>query len=156
MANIFKANDVVLAAVEVERRGKAFYDYLVSVTTDPRTKELFEYLAAEEVKHEAIFQALYDRLGKVQLPAWSNEPEYLTYLNALIDTHALFAYGDLSNVKAQVKTREDALRIAMGFEKDSILFFVEMKEFVPESEKKFVEQCAEEERRHLRQLAGMR
>ncbi|PID73845.1 MAG: rubrerythrin [Desulfobacterales bacterium] len=156
MASIFKAADVALAAMEVEQRGKAFYDHLVEVSEDPRTKELFAYLAEEEVAHENTFREMYDRIKDVAMPAWCNEEEFLNYLRSLIDTHTLFVYGDLEVVKEKVKTREDAMRLAMSFEKDSILFFKEMKDFVPESEKKHVEECIEEERSHLRKLTGMR
>jgi rubrerythrin len=43
----------------------------------------------------------------------------------------------------------------MGFEKDTILFFVEMQEFVPEGEKKYIKACIDEERSHLRMLSAM-
>jgi len=52
-------------------------------------------------------------------------------------------------------TPTEAIETAMGFEKDTILFFVEMLEFVPESEKKHVKACIDEERSHLRLLASM-
>jgi rubrerythrin len=52
----------------------------------------------------------------------------------------------------QVQTEQEALKLAMSFERDSILFFKEMKDFVPEGEKKFVDQCIEEERKHLIRL----
>ena len=44
---------------------------------------------------------------------------------------------------------------AMGFEKDTIMFFLEMREFVPEGERKYIQACIDEERTHLRLLAGM-
>jgi len=155
MADLFKANDVVLAAVEIEKRGEKFYMNLVEQAEDSATRKVFEHLAREEVKHKALFEKLYERLGKVELPAWSNEAEFLSYLNALVDSHPLFRYGDIDEMKEQIKTRKDAIRMAMGFEKESILFFMEMREFVPESEKKFVAQCIDEERSHLRQLNEM-
>jgi rubrerythrin len=43
----------------------------------------------------------------------------------------------------------------MGFEKDTIVFFKEMQEFVPEGDRDAVQACVEEERRHLRMLAGL-
>lgn len=155
MADLFKANDVVLAAIEVETRGERFYNYLVEQAEDEKIRKVYEHLSREEVKHKALFEQLYERIGKVDLPAWSNAQEYLTYLNALIDSHTLFRYKDLDEVKEKISSRKDALQLAIQFEKDSILFFMEMRDFVPESEKTFVTQCIEEEKSHMRQLTEM-
>ncbi len=155
MADLFKANDVVLAAIEIEKRGEKFYLYLVDQAEDANIRKAFEHLAREEVKHKVLFEELYTRLGKATLPAHSNEEEFFTYLNALIDSHPLFRYKDLEEMKEHIGTRKDALQMAIQFEKESILFFMEMRDFVPESEKKFITQCIEEERDHLRQLTEM-
>lgn len=155
MADLFKANDVVLAAIEVETRGEKFYQYLVEQAEDEKIRKVYEHLAREEVKHKALFEELYTRLGKVDLPAWSNAKEYQTYLNALIDSHTLFRYKDLDEIKEKIGSRKDALQLAIQFEKDSILFFMEMREFVPEKEKTYVTKCIEEEKTHMRQLNEM-
>jgi len=75
-------------------------------------------------------------------------------MNALIDTHPLFRKSD-SDLMENVKSRGDALLKAMAFEKESILFFMEMREMIPEREKKFITECIDEEREHLRQLNEM-
>jgi rubrerythrin len=155
MADLFKANDVVLAAIEIEKRGEKFYLHLADQAEDSKIRKAFEHLAREEVKHKAMFEGLYTRLGKATLPARSDEQEFLTYLNALIDSHPLFRFKDLEEMKEQIVSRKGALQMAIQFEKESILFFMEMRDFVPESEKKFINQCVEEERDHLRQLTEM-
>jgi rubrerythrin len=154
MANLFKANDAALAAVEIETRGEKFYRQLAEKADDAGTRRLFEHLADEETTHKAHFKALYERLGNVSLPAGSNEAEFSTYMNALIDTHTLFRESDTALME-NVKSRKDAILKAMIFEKESILFFMEMREMVPEREKKFIDECIEEERIHLRQLNEM-
>ncbi len=155
MADLFKANDVVLAAIEIEKRGEKFYLHLVDQAEDAKIRKTFEHLAREEVKHKVLFEDLYTRLGQATLPARSNEEEFLTYLNALIDSHPLFRFKDLEDMKEHISTRTGALQMAIQFEKESILFFMEMRDFVPESEKKFITQCIDEERDHLRQLTEM-
>jgi rubrerythrin len=155
MAGIFKATDILLAAQEVETRGEVFYNRLVETTTDPKLKDLFIFLAKEETKHREIFAKLYERVGQVELPAWAEEDEYVDYLKFLLDSHTLFRLGDVDRLKQFMGTSEEAIETAMGFEKDTILFFVEMHEFVPEGEKKYVKACIDEERSHLRMLAAM-
>ena len=155
MAGIFKATDILLAAQEVETRGEVFYNRLVETTTEPKLKDLFSFLAGEETKHREIFAKLYERVGEVELPAWAEEDEYVDYLKFLLDSHTLFRLGDVDNQRQFMGTAEEAIETAMGFEKDTILFFVEMQEFVPEGEKKYIKACIDEERSHLRLLASM-
>ena len=155
MAGIFKATDILLAAQEVETRGEVFYNRLVETTTDPKLKDLFTFLAKEETKHREIFAKLYERVGEVELPAWAEEDEYVDYLKFLLDSHTLFRLGDVDHLRRFMGTSKEAIETAMGFEKDTILFFVEMYEFVPEGEKKYIKACIDEERSHLRLLASM-
>ena len=155
MAGIFKATDILLAAQEVETRGEVFYNRLVETTTDAKLKDMFVFLAKEETKHKEIFRKLHERLGEIELPAWAEEDEYVDYLKFLLDSHTLFRLGDLDHLKNFMGSPEDAIETAMGFEKDTILFFVEMQEFVPEGEKKYIKSCIDEERSHLRLLASM-
>ena len=52
----------------------------------------------------------------------------------------------------KVNSDAEALQIAMGAEKDSILFYVEVRDLVRRSERKLVGKIIEEEKSHLRQL----
>lgn len=155
MAGIFKAADVLLAAQEVETRGEVFYNRLVETTTDKKLSDLFRFLAKEESRHREIFRKLHEKVGDVELPAWAEEDEYVDYLKYLLDSHTLFRLGDVDHLKNYMGTPQDAIGTAMGFEKDTIMFFLEMLEFVPEGEKEHVKACIDEERAHLRLLAGM-
>lgn len=154
MAVFFQAAEIAEAAVSIEQKGQTFYTRAAQAAKNPDAKDFFLFFAKEEARHEDIFQQLKDRLGKIELPAWSTSEEYSTYLQALIDSHSIFS-PDLEKRLAEAGSEAEAIRLAMGFEKDTILFFMEMRELVPDSEKKFVLQCIEEERSHLRQLAKM-
>lgn len=155
MAEFFKASDVVGAAVEMERRGQAAYRQTAKATTDAKVKRLFENLAVEEARHEEMFKAMAERIGPAELPAWSSMEEYSAYLGALLDSHALFSPGFTDSLAAASTNLDDAVRQAMRLEKDSMLFFQEMLYLVPGSEHPLIQECIEEERRHLRQLAAM-
>ena len=123
MAGIFKANEVVNAAVEIEKKGEAFYRRLAGGAKNREMREGFEYLAAEEVKHRELFQSILERLGPIELPAWSQEEEYNEYLNALIDTHFLFTSDWGEGLLSRVSNKREAIMLAMTFEKESIKFF---------------------------------
>eukprot|EP00831_Metopus_contortus_P018636 TRINITY_DN17960_c0_g1_i1.p2 TRINITY_DN17960_c0_g1~~TRINITY_DN17960_c0_g1_i1.p2 ORF type:complete len:299 (-),score=52.20 TRINITY_DN17960_c0_g1_i1:1247-2143(-) len=155
MASFFRANEIAKTAVEVEKKGRAFYLRLEESARNPKTRELFHYLAVEESKHEVIFQALLDRLGEIELPAWATSEEYGGYIQGLIESHALFSDQEVAKRVDALDDEKEAIRMAMTFEKDSILFFTEMESFVPDKEKAAVRECIQEERLHLARLQAM-
>lgn len=146
MASFVNAADAVAAAVEIERRGHAFYKSVGEKASEKDDKEFFAFMAQEEKRHEGIFAAMLKRLGSLELPAGSDDAEYLEYVKGLIDSHTLFMPNQ------EKRTLEAPLYQAMQFEKDTLIFFLELENMVPDSEKKSVRECADEERSHLRML----
>lgn len=154
MAHFFRANEIANVAVEIEKRGREFYLQAAQMAVTAKVKDIFTFLSEEEAKHEETFQGMLSRLGKVEMPAWATQDEYMQYLEALIESHMLFsALGQ--KYMAQADSEKDVIKMAMSFEKDTMLFFTEMKELVPYSERYAVQQCYDEERKHLLQLSSM-
>lgn len=150
MASFVNAADAIVAAIEIERRGYAFYSGVQEKVSNPKDKEFFAYMAEEEKRHEEIFLDMLKRVGGLRLPAESTDQEYLDYLTAMLYHHSLFV-PDLEQ-----RMIETPLHTAMQFEKDTLLFFIEMEDLVPEAEKQHVRACANEERRHLKLLSKIR
>ena len=70
--------------------------------------------------------------------------------------NALFAGPDKALALArQAEDREMALRAAMGFEKDTLLFFYDLRDMVSEADREAISGVIREEKRHLRRLAKM-
>ena len=155
MAEFFSAADVVDAAVETEKRGREAYRRLALAATDPDVKALFESLAVEEARHEQLYAAMAKRIGTAPLPAGSATDEYAQYVAALLDSHLLFSPGMVDDLYSRAGDMQAALHGAMRLEKDTLVFFQEMMALVPKSEQGHVEECIEEERRHLHQLSAL-
>ena len=155
MASFTNAADVIASAVEIERRGFAFYEQAAETSKQPEDKEFFTFMAKEEKRHEKVFEAMLKRVGGLALPAGSDEAEYMDYVQALLDSHALFCGGAPEKDLADAADAEAAIELASRFEKDTILYFREMMDLLPPSETDAVKRCLEEERGHLRQLRSM-
>jgi rubrerythrin len=153
MAGIFRANELVAMAVEIEKRGESFYRDMSRRVTKPVVKEALEFLAEEEAKHEARFSELKSRLDPMELPTGSAESEYWAYVNDLIGSHFLFLDSISQKLISTLSTDKEIVHLAMSFEKESILFFMEMRGLIPHSEHPVVDACIEEERSHLRKLS---
>jgi rubrerythrin len=142
-------------ALEIERNGEAFYNAVAAKGVDPEVKALFEDLAAQERGHYQAFQKMLEKVKPE--PDLSNieYDEYQTYLQVAL-AEALFAGPDKGLTLAkQAQDRETALRAAMGFEKDTLLFFYDLREMVSEAERRAISDIILEEKAHLRRLAKM-
>ena len=99
---------------------------------------------------------------KSQLPdsakkqvAWDPDNETDAYLKMMADMNIFRKDSDVEDKLKQIKDLRDALRFAIGFEKDSILFYVLIKDFIEEDKgRDFIDQITDEEKGHLRQLSG--
>ena len=55
----------------------------------------------------------------------------------------------------QAEDQEAALRAAIGFEKDTLLFFYDLRDMVNEADRETISRIIREEKKHLRRLAKM-
>jgi rubrerythrin len=144
-------------AMEIEENGEAFYNTVAAKSADPELKALFEDLAVQEREHYQVFQKMLEKVKPEpdlsSVGAQYDDYEY--YLQAAL-ANALFAGQDKGLTLARkAQDREAALRAAMGFEKDTLLFFYDLREMVSEAERGAISDIILEEKSHLRRLAKM-
>jgi rubrerythrin len=154
---VLTAAEALKWALEIEKNGETFYKDVAAKSTDPEVKALFEELAAQERGHYLVFQQMLERVKPdPDLSSVAVEyDEYHAYLQVVLDD-ALFAGPDKGLTLAkQAQDRETALRAAMGFEKDTLLFFYDLREMVSEAERGALSDVIREEKTHLRRLAKM-
>jgi rubrerythrin len=152
---IFTAAEALEMAMEIEKNGEVFYNAAAERSDDAEVTALFEDLADQERIHYKIFQKMLGGVGSApELPAEEYD-QYQAYLQAALD-NALFAGEDKALALAEKATdRETALRAALGFEKDTMLFFYDLREMVSETDKEAVSHVIREERKHARRLTGL-
>lgn len=154
---MFTAAEALEMAMQIEKNGEVFYHAVAAKATDPGVKTLFEELAVQEQRHYDVFQKMAGTAsGAASPPAPDAErDEYKVYLQATLDD-ALFAGPDKALAMAeQARDRQAALRTAIGFEKDTLLFFYDLREMVSVAEQKAIAGIIREEKAHLRRLAKL-
>jgi rubrerythrin len=155
MGNIFAGSEVVELGIQIERNGKDFYEALAVQFKNPKVSESFSFLAREEEKHIAVFQGILKKTAQYE-PPQSYPGEYLAYMNALASDH-IFTQKDKGKTTAQgIKTDKDAVDMALGFEKDSIIFYEGMKRIVPAYEQKIIDELIIQEQAHLSKLSVLK
>lgn len=154
MGIFFSGSELGNIAIGIERSGAAFYDSLAQSAKNESSRGIWEYLALEERKHMEIFQNMLGSLADYTPPETYTE-EYDLYLKALIDS-AVFRNDQAAREMAQKSASEaEAIQIAITAEKDSILFYSNLRELVRRPDREAVDQIIEEERSHLRQLSDL-
>ena len=155
MSISFSGSELVNIAIGIERRGIAFYDIMTKSTKNAATRDVFQYLADMEREHIRIFQGMLAEADKYQIPE-TYAGEYTAYLQALVDS-AVFT-DDFVTSEMATKTNSDieAMELAIGAEKDSILFYYEMKDIMPQRAQPTVNKIIAEEKSHLRQLSELK
>lgn len=152
----FNAGEVFKIAIEIEENGRLFYEKAGAKTGDPEVKGIFAGLAKEEVEHKKRFTALKDELpaSTTESTVWDPESEMDQYLQTMADMHIFSSSDGVEERLAQVKDAATALKTAIQFEKDSIVFFAEMQSMAENEESRNkIGQLVKEEQGHLKKLA---
>jgi rubrerythrin len=150
-----QAGDVFEVAIRIEENGERFYRYAVGLTKDPKIRDVFNLAAGEEVKHRKMFQAMAETVGADYEPPESYPGEYCKYVRAYADNQ-VFSEANLAAQFKSVKTAEDAVEFAIQKEIESILYYLEMKNFVPASQREDVDRIIAEERKHYLLLSDLK
>jgi rubrerythrin len=151
----FNADEVFEMAQQIERNGAKFYRRAAERAED-RIRQLFLDLAAMEDEHEKAFASMRSSLADAEREATVFDPEgqAALYLRAMADEHVINVKADPTELFTGKETTEDILRAAMGMEKDSIVFYLGIKELVPERlGKDKVDAIIKEEMDHLASLS---
>lgn len=116
-------------------------------------KGLFDFLAEEEGKHLATFLQIRD-----SLPEETNSEEYGVKKHAFMDAindERLYAKMDAREFVQLSIDNWNVFRVAIGFEKDSILYFTEFLPHLSESNREIVRGLIDEEKGHIRKLVDL-
>ena len=155
--NTYALRDVFKFIIGIEEQGNAFYK-LVAVSLSTRSlKDLFTYLAKQEVKHAKVFLKLYEKHAEKNA-VFSASEELSEFLDTL--TRGLF-FPDLAEVRDALKNKKEAasamVKIAMDVELNTILFYRQINELMASPEiKSVIDEVIGEEENHLARLKRAR
>ena len=150
MAIVFNADEVLGMAVEIERNGAKFYRKAADSNSELR--DLLLQIAGQEDEHEETFSALRSQLQgrETESTAFDPDGEAQLYLKAMADSHVFNVKEDAATALTGDETAEQIIDLAIGKEKDSIVFYTGLEKMVPESlGKDRMDLIIKEEFRHI-------
>ncbi|OHD62771.1 MAG: rubrerythrin [Spirochaetes bacterium RBG_13_51_14] len=150
MAFDFNADDIFKIAENIEENGAVFYRTASETITDSRYKKFLLDLSTMEVMHKNTFAAMRASLSETNRKPTVFDPmdEAVLYLKALADMRVFYKKQiDMSSI-------ESIIMSALSAEKDSIVFYLGMKDLVPEKlGKDKIDSIINEEKKHIQMLS---
>lgn len=151
MGVLFGKEDLLKVAMEIEKNGGSFYRSQAGMTKNQDIEFTFNWLASQEDEHLKTFTGM---LSTVELKPMkgASEEEYMSYLTELAKSYVFSkdmveaSHVDMANKPSK------ALRFALDMERDSILFYHELKEVVRTQDQAILEKIINEERSHVKKL----
>jgi len=148
--SITSIESVLDLAVWLEKHGQAFYQSARDAATEPGLKETFAALALEERKHCAIYTDLYQVYTGKSAQGEKLLGEYGKFIQLLIREIAQ------SFELEEALDQEELINRALQFEKNTLLFFSEVKPLFRGKAGSLIEAICREEKRHIQQLLERR
>ena len=146
----FNADEVFEMAEQIERNGAEFYR--AAAKKFPDVSEMLLELAAMEDEHEKTFKAMRTELsGTEEKPSvFDPDGEAQMYLRVMADEHVFDTKAEPAKQLEGLGTTMEVLKMAIGMEKDSIVFYTGLRESTPrKAGKDKVEAIIKEEFGHI-------
>ena len=163
MTMAFNADEVFEMAEQIERAAARFYREVAAKAADREMKEMFLTLASMEEGHFHTFQEMRRGLGDQEKGSTTFDPEneVALYLQAMAEAKGFEGMRSPGHRLTGKESMPELFEIAIGAERNSVLFYVGLKEMVDaRAGKDKVEGIIREEVGHVaqlrRQLAAIR
>jgi len=150
MSMPFNADEVFEMAEQIERNGGKFYR--AAAIKFPEVSKLLLDLAVMEDKHLKTYEDMRAELSgtEIEQPVFDPDDQAQMYLRVMADGHVFDVKSDPAEKLANKDTPQDVLKMAIGLERDSIAFYVGLKEAVSsKAGKDKVENIIREEMGHI-------
>jgi rubrerythrin len=152
--NNYNINEVLEMAVQTEKLGFQFYTSIAQkFKENAELVKLFTTLAAKERTHEKTFSDLKDMVAKSG-PEPVEWAEVSNYMRAFVESEFFLGKGKALPSMDNIRTAKDAVQFAMGFEKETLLYFLGLRGVV--KEKEMVDEVINEEKSHIMWLAAFK
>lgn len=152
----FNADEIFEMAEQIEKNGADFYRAAAEKFKGSTAAKTLLDLARMEETHRIIFTEMRAALAGKEKEASFYDPEdqVKLYLRAIADGQVFDVKSGPAKYLTGKEGIQEILRIAIGLEKDSIIFYLGMRETVPEKlGREKIDNIISEEKSHIVLLA---
>lgn len=145
----FSISEVIEQAVQTEKLGAGFYrDMAGRFESNKKISRLFRTFADMESAHELKFTEIKNRAKDEKIEGWE---EVSQYLRAIVESAFFLGKGKSMSAMRNIKTASDAINYALGFEKETLLYYLGIREHI--KGKKAINEIIKEEKSHIMLLS---
>jgi rubrerythrin len=152
MPIFYAPKEVIELAIILEKTGQEFYARASQTSKSPILKNLFNFLAQEEVNHAKRFERLAKKIISTSYHWDANFDELKLYLKAITDSKFFTSPQSILKVITKVSTPLRLIKNAIQFEKETLLFYSEILNLVRSEDKAVVNKIIAQERSHIKKL----
>ncbi|MBI5664421.1 MAG: ferritin family protein [Nitrospirae bacterium] len=148
----YSIREVIEQAIQTEKLGYALYLAMAErFERDEKLRRLFETLAVKEQEHEQTFTDLKEKVDERRVENWE---EVSKYLRAIVESEFFLGNKKAMPSLEHLHNIEDAVRYALAFEKETLLYYHSLKDLI--SEKDILDKLINEEKSHIVWLSEFR
>jgi len=143
----YSINEVLEMAIQTEKLGYQFYRGMADkFVKDAGLSNLFNTLASKEQSHERTFANLKDMADRngAEPVQWE---EVTNYMRAFVESEFFLGNSKSLPMMDHLRTAQDAVKFALGFEKETLLYFMELRTIV--KDKALMDAVIDEEKSHI-------
>ena len=148
----FSIREALEQAVQTEKLGYQFYTAMAKrFKENERLDKLFTTLAEKELRHEKTYSDLKETVGDAEPEGWEDIAQYM---RAMVESEFFLGKNKSLSSMNKINTIEDAVNFALGFEKETLLYFYGIRDAV--REKEIVDEIINEEKSHIMWLISFK
>ena len=148
---MFSINEIFEIAEQIERNGYSFYKRAAEVAKNEDSKNLLLELAEMEKGHEDLFVTLKKELDLETAIDFNDlDNSALQYLQAMVDGKVFINLQPNDTAFEGNESMEDVKKLAIEFEKNTVLYFVALQNATKEQGyKDKIQKLINEELQHI-------
>ena len=151
---VFALSEIAQIGMKIEENRMSFYRVIASEAKKKEAAEIFNFLADEVEQHYQTFKSLADKLRGCDLPILDKDHE--EFMRQLANSNIFATCDDVAKYARGVKSTLEAIDLSLGFEKDSIIFYLQFRKMVPDSLKPEIDVIIDEEQKHIQKFLALR
>lgn len=144
-------SQLVEMSIEVERKGEAFYREAVGGAKEERVRTLLQALARDERRHAEMFRSLLPEREETKGILPEESQPYIESIVRMSLQSYLSRAGEVAKGSAT-----EVLDFALGFEKETLLFYYSLRDYIARSALPTIERIISEEKTHIQRIAALR
>jgi rubrerythrin len=155
MSITFNADEIFEIAETIERNAAIYYRNAADIVKNRQAQEFLIEMAIMEDIHEINFAAMRKSLSDLEKSSTErdHDNQLFAYLTAMAELHGTEGKMGPGKILTGRESTTEILQYALDGEKDSIVFYLWLKKYVPDSKgKSQIDKIINEELSHVTKL----